>query len=213
MNTKEELAIALNHVILIKGFQTMSMAKLAESINVSRATLYIYFKNKDEIVESVVERHFDFIKKNPIPDFQPDNFLQTIINSLLLFGSTTETFTSELKKNYPELYVKFENSFQQYFTELNRYYQSAVDANFIDNKFSPDFLIFENRTGIRSVLKAVLKHELSLTQAESFLNNYFDLQLLGILTPKAHQSIYLDSIQSFRDKILSEFRATYSLIS
>ena len=43
MINKSDLTIKLNHVILIDGFQKMSMGKLASAIDVSRATLYSYF--------------------------------------------------------------------------------------------------------------------------------------------------------------------------
>ena len=213
MNTKEELAIRLNHVVLINGFQTLSMAKLAQAINVSRATLYIYFKNKDEIVAAVVDRHLNFIQSHPVPArFQPADYPATLVNTLLLFGSTTATFTGELQRYYPQHYAEFVAAYDRYFADLERYYRRAQNRDFIDKQFRPDFLLFQNRTGIQAILAAVRQKEIELGQAEAYLNELFTLQLLGFLTPTAKSQLELSTVQPLIDKIMAEFRATYSLI-
>ncbi|WP_261807481.1 TetR/AcrR family transcriptional regulator [Lapidilactobacillus luobeiensis] len=213
MNTKEALSIRLNHVILINGFQKLSMSKLAQAINVSRATLYIYFKNKDEIVGAVVERQLNFIQKNPVPDhFAAGDFPNTLLNSLLLFGATTVTFTNELKAYYPERYAKFVNAHDQYFADLENYYRLAQDHDFIDPSFQPDFLLFQNRTGVQAILTAVQTKEIEIGRAEIYLKDLFILQLIGFLTADAKKVVDTTTVQPFIDKILIEFRATYSQI-
>ena len=122
MTPKEELIIKFNHIILIQGFDNFSMVDLAKMAGISRAKLYIYFKNKDEIVQSVVQRHLEFLQKNPIPTKVADeNLLPTILNSLLLMGSTTELFKTELQQAYPQMYRQFSHGYEKYFQALEKY--------------------------------------------------------------------------------------------
>jgi len=108
MINQKDLTIKLNHVILIQGFQKLSMSKLATAVGISRASLYLYFKNKDDIVQAVVDRHLKFIAEHPVPkQFSPATFLPIWLDSLLLMGSPPTTFTTDLRKGYPDQSATF----------------------------------------------------------------------------------------------------------
>jgi AcrR family transcriptional regulator len=214
MTTKRELTIKLNHVILIAGFQKVSMSKLASLINVSRATLYIYFKDKDDVVNAVVDRHIEFISTHQIPKtFKSEDFLPVQLNSLLLLGSTTKTFNDELKVAYPELFQKMNSAYEKYFSDLEKYYSAAIKAGFIMSSYSSDFIIFQDRNNIQGILDAVLAKELTVNQAEDFLNQYMVFQIGGLINQSAQEELDPSIIEDFKKQIFAEFRATYSLLA
>ncbi|WP_143462292.1 TetR/AcrR family transcriptional regulator [Levilactobacillus enshiensis] len=214
MIDQKELTAKLHHVILIKGFQTVSMSKLAAAVNVSRASLYLYFKSKDEIVQAVVARHLQFIAEHPVPrPFAPATFLPIWLDSLLLMGSTTETFTTELKRAYPALYQQLTGAHRVYFAQLEVYIDQAQQVEFIDPALPADYVLFQAEALVQTVLQRVQAHQLTLDRAETYLVATLHLQLWGLLTPAGWEQIDTTHLESFKATILREFRATYALIA
>ncbi|MEN2401084.1 TetR/AcrR family transcriptional regulator [Flavobacterium sp. MC2016-06] len=70
---KEKLVIAKAiDQIVADGFQGFSMNKLAKACNISVATLYIYYKDKDDLIQKIgAEIALDFFT-NTVKDFSPD---------------------------------------------------------------------------------------------------------------------------------------------
>ncbi|KRN98725.1 TetR/AcrR family transcriptional regulator [Companilactobacillus kimchiensis] len=210
MTPKEELIIKFNRIILIQGFSTFSMVELAKMADISRAKLYLYFKNKDEIVAAVVKRHLDFIQKNPIPKTAEDeNLLTTILNSLLLIGSTSELFENELKQKYPQLYQDFHHGYDNYFKNLKTYYQNAQTNKLIIDNISAGFLIFQNRINIHGILDSVQDNQITLEKGEKYLREYFIYQTHSLLVnPNVVAS---DDVKKFQKTIITEYYGTYSM--
>ncbi|WP_047999439.1 TetR/AcrR family transcriptional regulator [Lactiplantibacillus herbarum] len=213
MIDQRALTIKLNHVILIEGFQKLSMSKLATAVDVSRATLYIYFKNKDEIVQAVVARHLQFITENPVPkQFETQNFLPIWLNSLLLMGSTTETFTTDLQHAYPELAHQLNMAYRDYFQQLRTYVVQGQQERVILPDYTPEFVIFQAEALLKTVLQQVRSHQLTLDQAERYIEDGLKFQLQGLLTDDARSQVDITTIEPFKTVIMAEFRATYALI-
>jgi len=59
-------------VFLAHGFDAASMNDIARAAGVSKGTLYVYFKHKEELFESIVEQECD-AQAEGIFDFDPDN--------------------------------------------------------------------------------------------------------------------------------------------
>lgn len=214
MIDQKSLTIKLNHVILIEGFQKLSMSKLAAAVNVSRASLYLYFKNKDDIVQAVVGRHLKFIAEHPVPKhFTATSFLPIWLDSLLLMGSTTTTFTTDLQKAYPALYQEFMGAYRAYFEDLKAYVADGQQADFILDVFSADYVLFQAQALVRTVLDQVRAGQLSLNQAEDYLAATLHLQLAGLLTPNSQAKLDVQQVVGFEQTVLKEFRETYALIS
>ncbi|GKT03909.1 TetR/AcrR family transcriptional regulator [Furfurilactobacillus entadae] len=214
MIDQRELTIKLNHVILIEGFQKLSMSRLAAAVDVSRATLYLYFKNKDDIVQAVVARHFQFLTENPVPkQFTTASFLSVWLNSILLMGSTTDTFMTDLQRGYPELAQQLNAAYRDYFEQLAAYVTRGQTVGAVVPTYSPGFVIFQADALVKTILQQVRLHQLSLDQAERYLEDGLSLQLQGLLTPEAQAQVDVATIKPFKAVILAEFRATYALIS
>ncbi|WP_395538315.1 TetR/AcrR family transcriptional regulator [Lactiplantibacillus pentosus] len=213
MINKHDLTVNLNHIILIEGFQKLSMSKMATAVGVSRATLYLYFKNKDEVIQAVVARHFQFMTENPIPkQFSAASFSAVWLNSLLLMGATTETFMSDLRHNYPDLAQRLTQTYQDYFAQLVTYVDQAQTADFVLATYQADFVVFQAQTLVKGILQQVRAHQITLSQAETYLDDGITMQLHGLLTPAALQQLDTSAEAPFKAVIFAEFRATYALI-
>ena len=63
-DVRRELAIdAAMRIYEEEGYHAITMEKIAERAELSRAALYLYFKNKDEIVISAIVPHADYFAR------------------------------------------------------------------------------------------------------------------------------------------------------
>ncbi|MDV0430489.1 TetR/AcrR family transcriptional regulator [Lactiplantibacillus sp. DA1] len=210
MDPKKELIIKFNHLILIQGFTHFSMVDLAKMMNISRAKLYIYFKNKDEIVTAVVDRHLLFTQKYPVPaQADTTNLLPTLLNAWLLMGSTTTLFEQELQQAYPRLARRLNQTISQYFSDVQQYYQNAQAANLIIDNVSAEYLMFQNKLNIRGILQQVQLGELTLKQGEHYLRESGVFQLQAMLVTPAPQ--LTSAVVALENTIINEYYDTYSL--
>src|SRR3569833_2638363 len=58
-------------VFLANGFDAASMADIAKAAGVSKGTLYVYFKDKDELFSAIVQGFCSF-QAEGVFDFDPD---------------------------------------------------------------------------------------------------------------------------------------------
>lgn len=55
----EEIFLATDRLMAKEGLNQLSMHKLAKEANISAGTIYLYFKNKDELLEKFAFRLFE----------------------------------------------------------------------------------------------------------------------------------------------------------
>lgn len=58
-------------IIVQSGFDGLSMHKLAKAANVSPATLYIYFKDRDDLIQQVAEKEAQAMVAASLENFDP----------------------------------------------------------------------------------------------------------------------------------------------
>lgn len=209
MDPKEALTIRLNHIILSQGFRQLSMVDLAKQAGVSRAKLYIYFKNKDEIVAAVVERRLRFLEKYPVPtQVTAANLIPTILNALLLMGSTTTQFEHELQEVYPQQYRLFMQAYDTYHQQLLLYYQTAQAQHLVVADVPADYLLFQSQVAVRGTLRAVQTGQLTLERGEAYLKAGLTLQLRAQLVDA--NLTMSSATRAFSQVILNEYYDTYA---
>lgn len=60
---QHDILDAAMNVYAVKGYHAATIADVAEAAGLGKGTLYLYFKNKDAIVTSIVERHFNRLEE------------------------------------------------------------------------------------------------------------------------------------------------------
>ena len=69
-------------VFLAQGFDAASMNDIARAAGVSKGTLYVYFKHKEDLFEAIVEQECD-AQAEGIFDFDPhDRDVETVLTRL-----------------------------------------------------------------------------------------------------------------------------------
>jgi AcrR family transcriptional regulator len=106
---KERIIQAALQVFTEKGYHEATMEDVAQKVGVSRGAIYLYFKNKDEILYAIMEQWDRRRMKNFLPPFGAEKELEKSLESmfdhivedpLALTGLILELF-SEAARNQP----------------------------------------------------------------------------------------------------------------
>jgi len=66
MNQKEKIISAAKELISKFGFKKTTMEDIAEKVRMAKATLYHYFKSKEDILREIIKREGEIIRKKII---------------------------------------------------------------------------------------------------------------------------------------------------
>lgn len=121
-------------MIVAKGFDGLSMQKLAKAANISASTIYIYFKNREDLLNQlykVVEEDFesDALKDfHPMMPFEKGLWLQWMNRYRNILKKPAEFRFHEQFRNSPLLKHKTtkENAFRN---TMKEFFKNAVDKN------------------------------------------------------------------------------------
>jgi len=95
------------------GIRSVSMDDIAQELHISKKTIYLYFKNKEDLIEAMLQHHLEVDLKNYEAICSKEN--TTAIDVLLLvsesvckhINETSHAQVFELKKYYPEQFSSF----------------------------------------------------------------------------------------------------------
>jgi AcrR family transcriptional regulator len=128
-------------VFLTQGFDAASMSDIARKAGVSKGTLYVYFKSKDELFEAITEEQCGMQAERV---FQLDEADHDVAAVLFKLGSTFAHFmcnrsTSAIRTviaiadRMPEIGRQFfESGPQVGMIKLSRYLRAQVDAGVLE---------------------------------------------------------------------------------
>lgn len=148
-NTRTRIFNAASDLFSSRGFEKVSVREICEAANVKKPVLYYYFKDKDTLLEELVEETFavaDRIKSSLISD--EDDFLLNInkildiykvfINdypSLMRFSAFINTMT--LPNHIIE---KKKERFSEEMNQIKNFLLSGKNAGYIPHKTNIDAL-------------------------------------------------------------------------
>ena len=209
MDRKSKMIIDLNHAVLAHGFAKQSMNALAKLINVSRATLYLYFKNKEEIITAIVDRHLQFIAANQPQVMSPDTagYVRLRLNTLLLLGARSPIFTRELAQQYPNLAIKLDSAYKDYEVAAIEQFGTLQSAGVIAANFTTANLVRQDDILVTGVIGQILTDHIPFTTAAALLHDYFQSAIAGSIGPDL--TVDFTATTTFQDTILKELQATY----
>ena len=109
---KEELVKAVSVLFLKYGLRSTSMDDVAARLNISKKSIYKYFENKTELVNSVMRfREAEIMRKWEQLASGKCDVLQLAYAKMKIFPKffieSTKSNYYDIKKYYPELYAEF----------------------------------------------------------------------------------------------------------
>lgn len=216
VDRKIELVDKLNHIMTANGFNTLSMNELAKRANVSRAKLYIYFKNKQEIVTAVVDRHLKFINQQLHEDFKSTvtDYVRIKLNQLLLIGAQSPIFRTELKQYFPELSIRLEQAYHTFKSSFLSVMVKLQNENVIIQQIDFENLFVQDELMIHAALSHAIDNKFNLEKAQKLLGNYLEIEIRGTVNDQSLVANAFLSNQELLKIIWQELNDTYfSVIS
>ncbi len=188
---KQKWAKNLSPIFLERGLRQFPMDRVAAELGVSKATLYKYFRSREEILDLALEMKLTEIRRYQTKLSDPDlpyleRFLEALRITSAELSSISTVFLSDLKSTYPQVWKRVQRFIDEALAVLRIYYEEGItrgelvpvhpavlvitDELFFSKLSDPDFL---------------RQRGLDLSQA---LESYFLLKFGGMIPQKRLES-------------------------
>ena len=159
---QERIKEAMIDLILKEGINGASVAKIAKKANVSPATIYVYYENKDEMLSEVfnecAHRSYSYIQECIDPKMSGKMFIEALIRSAYEFALKNEEIFSFVEQcsSCPTLSESVSHSdYSKYVFDLIHEYQrkkilkTYSDTNVAAVLFAPVKFMAMNRSAYK----------------------------------------------------------------
>ncbi len=138
MNTKERILLEALRLFARKGYEAVSVADIAESIGMTKGALYKHYKNKRDILDSIInrmkEKDAERAKEYEVPEESIENnvdqYEKTSIKEMTTFLEAQFEYWTE-----DEFASKFRQmlTIEQYVNgEMNQLFQDYLSGGVVD---------------------------------------------------------------------------------
>lgn len=206
---------AAEKVIFSKGLEQATMEEIAEEAELSKGTLYLYFKNKNELYMAIVERGSDMLNSKFSKIFAED---RTGLELIRMMGKTYLDFVRE-HPNYFNAFMYYEShqdveelkesemaqtcedNVSEAMTFMVRALQIGMQDGTIDPSYDPKelaIMIWASTRGITTVQHMKKKgHHFKMLddmqiETSSLFGNFLHLLGNGMATEEARNSEMTD---------------------
>ncbi|WP_042350693.1 TetR/AcrR family transcriptional regulator [Bacillus massiliigorillae] len=110
MSTEQRIIEEGKKLIEVYGFRKFKMDELAQNLRISKKTIYLHFKNKDELISSICDSIIaaDLEEMKTIID-QKEDYVEKLRAVFFLYNirMLRKKYLNELKRFFPEDWEKF----------------------------------------------------------------------------------------------------------
>ena len=185
-NPKKELEIIelLITYLRTNSLSNSNMDEIAAGLNKSKATIYKYFKSKEELVDAVITYKIEKISAFVLILHNPNEpFLSRLEHSFNLLEEhiidISNDFIDDLKNHFPTVYVKIESLIQLAVNELSKYYNEGMEKG-VFNRLNAKMLSQNDFIFFRVLTDPTYLKENNLTMSQAF-NDFYQIRCLGII--------------------------------
>jgi AcrR family transcriptional regulator len=181
---KEEWINRLYPYFMENGFSSISMNSVASYLGKSKATVYYYFKSREEIIESIVDKKISELELFAI--HLTDNslnykerYVKAVDYVSQVLAGISNLFLTDLHTHYPEIWNKI-NVFRDFAVSLlQNYYEDGI-SNGLFNDINPVILALSDKQFFDMLTQPdfLQKNNLSLKQA---FDEYVKMRFYGII--------------------------------
>jgi AcrR family transcriptional regulator len=152
------------------GLDKTTTKKLAEEANLSEAGLYIYFKNKDDLLRKCVEEHFRKVKADidtlllkfgsSLDAFVKETFYYTkemLLENRFIFQVLSHPHYSEIIKNLRKYLLDSMKKQTEIMQKLNVPQETGFAAVLLFNSALNNFILTQDEDGFMIQMKFLLK--------------------------------------------------------
>jgi AcrR family transcriptional regulator len=146
---RQQIMVAAKRVFSVKGFSKATMEDIAKEAELSPGTLYLYFKNKDELYASLSLRILQYLlirleHVNAEPDLSPDQMIESLketmydvyeFDPLILINMFHLQSSEALKNLSPELLSEIKDLSKNSLNAMAKIFEKGISQGaFIEKK-------------------------------------------------------------------------------
>ncbi len=181
---RDELLQRIIPFLLEKGLQGVTMDKMAEAMNISKATVYKYFQSREEILAATIAvkldeiKHFDAYLNDKEVEYL-DRYKNAVQYLSEHISDITNLFLADLKTFFPHLWQLID-AFKEYcMNSLKVYYNEGIRKGYF-NKINPEIMVMTDQFFLDKLTDPdfLVAHKLTIKQA---FDEYFRMKFYGIM--------------------------------
>ncbi|WP_298237640.1 TetR/AcrR family transcriptional regulator [uncultured Algibacter sp.] len=191
---RDKILIGATDLFLNYGFKSVTMDDIANSLGVSKKTIYQHFDNKTKLVEATTLNLFKSIshgidcicalEKNPIEEIY--SIKQFVMEHLKDEKSSPQY---QLQKYYPQIFNTLKNKqFQVMQTCVTNNLKRGIQLGLYRDTISVEFIARIYFYGMIAIKDKDL-FPLKQFSINVLMNNYLEYHLRGICTPKGLETL------------------------
>lgn len=176
-------------------FVHMNMEDMAKLMGISRATLYKYFANKEEIFEHFTDgliAYFELDKEQETKEqMLGERFQHVFEQSTSLALLVPESFLKQLEQMYPEMYYRLNTAISNWHKKVVAFYKDGAEKG-VFRSLNPHLLIAQQQV-FETLFnpKFLMQHQLTVEQA---LWDFYALQ--------KHQLFKESHLEAVNDEVM-----------
>lgn len=181
---QNEIATSLGSVFFKEGFSNVSTEDLCDIAKKSKATIYKYFKSKEEIVAHITNTKLEEIGKfaNLLSDENlsySERYKNAVELVISAFEGISYKFLDDLKNDYPSLFGGIINLKDFSVELLEGFYQNGIESGDF-SKLDPKLLAANDDIFFTAILETDFLENKDFSLQELF-EVYFNSRFRGIL--------------------------------
>ncbi len=205
MEVKERIQQKAKELFMRYGFRPVTMDEIAGQLGVSKKTIYNFFKDKDELVEAVMQQEMTYMQSECKKQFSTsENAIVELFKDMesmeAVMGSLNPQILDDLEKFYPQTFAKFKQHKNNFLFEVikNNLHRGIKEQLYRDN-FDIDivakFRLESSFTAFNQELFPYGKYSLLRVA-----NEIYYLFMYGIATTKGKKLIdkYIQQRQKYK---------------
>ena len=192
----KEIIIKVSEIYLKYGIKSVTMDDVARELGISKKTLYLYFKDKDDLVKKVVDYHMD-LQHECMKSFTFENV--NAIEELLMVSKFISNFmkqinpsvTYDIQKYYPEIWKsivsdRMDHIFKQIKDNMKRGIKEGLYRKDLNIEIIARIYLF--RIDAAKTLDLITENKYTY---EEIFNTFFNYHIRGIANQNGIE--YLES--------------------
>lgn len=200
-------------LIVSNRLSNVSMDDLINQSGVSKATMYKYFGNKEDIIKSIVDMMITHLEEviisRPSENIAFEEYLKVLneafIQAIEIGTTVSDGFLEELSLQYPESFDRYRIKLQEYEFSIIKIYQNGMKNGYF-NDIQASILIEEIKSTIPRIINREFLFERRLT-IERALNDYYKMILSQALTKQYYDRVTQKMVNELIEAILLKLQS------
>ena len=190
---KDDLMIKIAVVVRQRGVNILKIDDFTKYMDISKATFYKYFKDKNDVVNCFVEKYIESsINFNEYEDntlLDKDLYFLIFQKILYQFTVGSQIFLNDIKELYSDLWEKIQLSIFKRNENIVKIYQNSIEAKILEN-VNPNLLVLQDEVFFSQITQNnfLVTRNLTIQQA---IEDYFYLRVNQLFIEKEKKNILL----------------------